>query len=76
LNAAQFHLIDVSLFYRENPAGLRPTGAIDKTSSFFCQHGAGEEQIAAGTALVAFTIADMKLAMNIFLSEMNQPKTP
>ena len=76
LNAAQFHLIDVPLIYRKNHAGLRTTGAIDKTSSLFFQHGTGEEQVTAGTALVAFAFADRKLAMNIFLSEMNDPKTP
>jgi len=76
LNVAQFHLIDVPLIYRKNPAGLRTTGAIDKTSSLFCQHGASQEQVTTGTALVAFAFADRKLAMNIFLSEMNHPKTP
>ena len=70
------HLLDVPLIYRENLAGLRTTGAIDKTPSLFCQHRAGKEQVAAGAALVAIASADKKLALNIFLSEMHQPKAP
>jgi hypothetical protein len=74
--AAKSHLFDVPLIYRENLAGLRTTEAIDKTFPRSCQHRAGKEQAAAGTALEAIPLAGSKLAPNIFFSEMNQPKTP
>jgi hypothetical protein len=76
VTAAKIHLVNVPLIYWENLASLRATGAIDKTSPFLGQHRTGEEQVTAGAALVAFAFADRKLAMNIFLSEMNQRKTP
>jgi hypothetical protein len=76
LTAAQFHLSNIPLIYREDLADLRAAGAIDKTSSFFCQHGTGEEQVTAGAALPAIAFADKNLALNKFLSEMNQPETP
>jgi len=74
--AAKVHFVNIPLIYRENLAGLRATCAIDTTSSLFCQHGTGEEQVAAGAALSAFAFADKKPALNKFLSEMNQPQTP
>jgi hypothetical protein len=42
----------------------------------FCQHGAGEEQVTTDATLPAIAFADKKLVLNIFLSEMNHPKTP
>jgi hypothetical protein len=55
---------------------LWATEAIDKTSSWLCQHRAGEQQVTAGAALMAITSTDKKLALNISLFEMNQPETP
>jgi hypothetical protein len=76
LTAAQFHLINIPPIYWEDLAGLRPAGAINKAAPLFCQHGAGEQQVTAGAALMAIAFTDKKLALNIFLFEMNQPKTP
>jgi hypothetical protein len=76
MTAAKIHLVKVPLIYRENLAGPRATGAINKASSLFCQHGTGEEQVAADAALPAISSANKKLALNIFLSKMNQPETP
>ncbi|NOY87324.1 MAG: hypothetical protein GXP52_08500 [Deltaproteobacteria bacterium] len=75
LTGAKFYFIYIPLIYRENLAGLRTAGTVDKTSPLFCQHRTGEEQVAAGTALTAIAFTDKKLALNIFLSEMNQPET-
>jgi hypothetical protein len=76
VTAAKINLVNVPLIYRENLAGLRATGAIDKTSSLLGQHGTGEEQVTAGAALPTIAFADKKLVLNKFLSEMNQPQTP
>jgi len=76
MTTAKIYLVNVPPIYRKDLAGLRATRAIDKTSSWFCQHRTGEEQITAGTALSAIAFADKKLALNIFFSEMNQPETP
>jgi len=73
--AAKTYLINVPLIYRENFAGFRTAGTVDNTLSRLCQHGTGEEQVAAGAALMAIAMPQKKLALNIFLSEMNQPKT-
>ncbi|MDD3553811.1 MAG: hypothetical protein PHC35_04745 [Deltaproteobacteria bacterium] len=76
MTAANSHLVNVTLIYRENLAGPRTTVAVDIASTLFCQHGASEEQITACAALPAIAAADKKLALNIFFSEMNQPETP
>jgi len=76
MTAAKIHLVNVPLIYRKNLAGLRATGAIDKTSSLFCQHGTGEQQVAAATALAAGALTSRKLSPDIPCSKMNQPKTP
>jgi hypothetical protein len=41
-----------------------------------CQHGAGEEQVAADAALSAFSLTGKQLGLDIPLSAMNQPETP
>jgi hypothetical protein len=76
LTAAQFNLTNIPPIYWEDLAGLRPAGAINKAAPLFCQHRTGKEQVTAGAALMAIAFTDKKLALNIFLSEMNQPKTP
>jgi hypothetical protein len=76
LAAAKFYFIYIPLIYWEDLAGLRPPGAINKATPLFCQHRAGEQKVTAGAALMAFAFTDKKLALNILLSEMNQPKTP
>jgi hypothetical protein len=76
MTAAKTHLFNVPLIYRENLADLRAAEAIDRTSSLFCQHRTGEQQVAAGAALAAIAFAGKKLALYISLSEMDQPKTP
>ncbi|WP_170920676.1 hypothetical protein [Desulfacinum hydrothermale] len=76
MTAANSHLVNVTLIYWENLAGPRTTVAVDIASASFCQHGAGEEQIAACAALPAIAFADKNLTSNIFLLEMNQPETP
>ena len=76
LTAAKFYFIYILLIYREDLASLRPPGIVSKTSPFFCQKRAGEEQVTANAALMAIASAEKKLALNISLSEMNQPKTP
>ena len=73
---AKIHLINVPLIYRKNLTGLRTAETIDNTPSPLCQHRAGEEQVAAGATLTAIAMTQKKLALNIFLSKMNQPKTP
>jgi len=76
MTTAKIYLINVPPIYRKDLAGLRATGAIDKTSSWFCQHRTGEEQVAAGAELPAIAFAGKNLTLNIFLLEMNQPETP
>lgn len=76
MTAAKTHLINVPLIYRENLAGPRTAETVNKTSPLFCQHWTGEEQVAAGAALMAIAAADKKLALNILFSKMNQPETP
>jgi hypothetical protein len=68
--------LNIPLIYWENLAALRAAGAIYQAMSIFRQHGAGEQQSATDAALMAVTPADKRLALNILLSEMNQPKTP
>jgi hypothetical protein len=74
LNTAKFHLINISLIDRENLAGLRPAGAVNKTAPLYCQHGAGEQQGAAGAALTTGALTDRNLSLDIPFSKMNQPK--
>jgi hypothetical protein len=74
LNTAKFHLINIPPIDRENLAGLRPAGAVNKTALLFCQHGAGEQQGAAGSALAAGALTHRNLSQNIASSKMNQPK--
>jgi hypothetical protein len=73
-STAKFDLFNIPLIYRENLAGLRPAGAVNKTARLFCQHGAGEQQVAAGAALTAGTLTHRNLSQNIASSKMNQPK--
>ncbi len=76
LTGAKFYFIYIPLINRENLAGLRTAGTVDKTSPLFCQHRTGKEQVTAGAALAAIADADKKLALNIFFSEMSHPNTP
>jgi len=73
MTAANRHLVNVTLVYRENLADQRTTVAVDMASALFCQHGAGKEQVAACAALSTIAAADNQLALNIFFSEMNHP---
>jgi len=74
LSTAEFHLINIPLIYRENLACLRPAGAVNKTAPFFCQHGAGEQQVAAGAASTAGALTNRNLSLDIPFSKMNQLK--
>ncbi len=76
LTAAKFYFIYIPPIYWEDLAGLRPVGTVDKTSPLFCQHRTDKEQVTAGAALMAIAFTDKKFVLNIFLAEMNQPKTP
>ena len=71
LTAAKFYFIYIPLIYRKNLACLRTAGTVDKTSSLFCQHRTGKEQVTASAALMATAFTDMKLVLNIFLTKMN-----
>jgi len=42
----------------------------------YCQHGTGEEQVAAEAALPTIALADKQLLLNILRLEMHQPETP
>jgi len=74
-SSAKFDFIDIPLINWENLAGLRPTNAVYKTASSFCQHRTGDEKIAAGSALTASSISNKKLPGCIILPEMNQEET-
>jgi len=71
---AKANLIDVPLIDGENLACARPAIPVDETATLSHQHRAGEEQVAAGTALPAVTTTDEKLLLNKTFSEMDHPK--
>jgi len=73
---AKFDLVNIALIDWKDPANSRPAGTIDKTTSAFCQHGAGKEKIAAGAALTAGPLADKELVEHIFLAELNEIPAP
>jgi hypothetical protein len=54
---------------------LRPARAVNQAAPLFRQHGAGEQQVAAGPALMTVTLTNRNLALDIPCSEMNQPQT-
>jgi hypothetical protein len=64
------------LVYGKNLAGSRAACAVDQASSAFCEHGAGEKQVAANAALLAVSAPNRKLVLNIFFLKMNHQKTP
>ena len=71
MTSAKFYFIYIPLIYRESLAGLRTTVVIYEALFLFCQHWAGEEQVAAGAALMASASAGKKPALNVLISEMN-----
>ena len=75
LTAAKVDLANIPLIYREDLTGMWPASAVTKTAPLLCQHGAGEQQVATGTALTAGPLTGRKLSQDIPFLEMNQSKT-
>ena len=76
LTVAEFYLVNIPLIYWKDLAGLRPAGSVNKATALFGQHGTGEQQVTACTALTAGSPANGKLAVDVFFLKMNQPQTP
>lgn len=76
MTTAKINLVNVPSIYRKDLTGLRTAETVDNKLSPLCQHRTGEEQVAAGTALMATAMTQKDLALNIFLSKKNQLKTP
>ena len=76
LPATGRHFIDIFLVDGKDLADLGATLAINQTPSTTSQHGTGEKQVAAGTALAAFSLSDRQLLMHIGCTEAHQVHSP
>ena len=75
LTTTELHFINVKLFYRKHFAGFGPACAVHAAQAVFGQHWAGEQQVAAGSALAAGSFAGSQLFAYVMFSKMNHPET-
>lgn len=67
-------LLYIPLVNGKDFACLGPAFAVNKTMPLFQQHGARNQQVAAGPTLPTGTLTQNELVLNIILSKINQQK--
>ena len=66
------HLMDISLVYRKTLAHLQPEFVINAAKSSLAQHGAGKNERATASTLMAFPFSQCQLSLDVGLSEVNE----
>jgi hypothetical protein len=69
---AESHLIDISLVYRKTLAHRQPEFVIDAAKVPLAQHGAGKNEGATASTLMAFPFSQCQLSLDVGLSEVNE----
>lgn len=70
--SAESHLIDISLVYRKTLAHRQSEFVIDAAKVSLAQHGAGKNERATPSTLMAFPFSQCQLSLDVGLSKVNE----